>query len=141
MRAHLELCLEFLGQQWVLAVALLVTVGMLIAHETRKAGPALTPQQAINLINREGGVFVDLREAVDYKLGHIINALNIPTGKIDSRRGELEKYRTAPIVLVCKMGQQAGGVGKKLKDNGFEKVYKMKGGMLEWDNLQLPTAT
>jgi rhodanese-related sulfurtransferase len=135
----MALFLEFLAQQWVLAAALLAVVVMLILHETRKAGPAVSPQQAINLVNAEQGVFLDLRDAADFKQGHIANALHIPSAKLDARVAELEKYRDKPVVLVCKMGQQAGIAGKQLKAKGFEKVYKMAGGMMEWGNLQLPT--
>lgn len=136
----MALFIEFLTQQWILVAALLATVLLLIFHESRKAGPSLSPQQAIKLVNRQGGVFVDLRDSGDFKQGHITGALHIPAGKIDSRLAELEKYKSSPIVLVCKMGQQAGTVGKKLKAQGFEQVYKMTGGMMEWGNLQLPTA-
>ena len=85
------------------------------------------------------GVFVDLRDAADYKQGHIVDALHIPASKVADRMAELEKYADKPIVLVCKMGQQAGAAGKQLKAGDFDKVYKMSGGMLEWSNLQLPT--
>ncbi len=134
----MALFLEFLAQQWILAAALLAVVVMLVLHETRKSGPSVSPQQAINLINSEQGVFVDLRDGADYKQGHIVGAMNIPTAKLAERAAELEKYRDKPIVLVCRMGQQAGAAGKQLKAKGFEKVYKMTGGMMEWGNLQLP---
>jgi rhodanese-related sulfurtransferase len=135
----MALFLEFLAQQWILAGALLVTVVLLVLHETRKSGPSLSPQQAINMINTEQGVFLDLRDAADYKQGHIVDAVHIPASKLAEKMAELEKYRNRPIVLVCKMGQQAGAAGKQLKANGFERVYKMAGGMMEWGNLQLPT--
>jgi rhodanese-related sulfurtransferase len=112
---------------------------MLVFHESRKSGPSLSPQQAINLINAEGGVFLDLRDAAAFKQGHIVEAVNIPAAKVESRLGELEKHKSSPIVLVCKMGQQAGAAGKQLRTGGFEQVYKMSGGMMEWGNLQLPT--
>ena len=133
--------LEFLTQQWILAAALLAVIIMLVLHEARKSGPSLTPQQAINLINAEQGVFLDLRDAADYKKGHIVDALHIPAGKLVDRVAELEKYRNKPIVLVCKMGQQSGAAGKQLKARNFERVYKMSGGMMEWGNLQLPTVS
>ncbi|MFV0477803.1 MAG: rhodanese-like domain-containing protein [Parahaliea sp.] len=136
----MALFLEFLAQQWILAAALLVAVALLIAHESRKAGPALSPQQAINLINGEGGIFLDVRDAADYKRGHITDAVNMPVSKVDTHIGELEKYKSSPIVVVCKMGQHAGAVGRKLQAQGFEKTYKMRGGMMEWGSLQLPTA-
>jgi rhodanese-related sulfurtransferase len=135
----MALFLEFLTQQWILVAALLTVVVMLVVNETRKSGPALSPQAAINLINAEQGVFLDLRDAGDFKKGHIVGAVHIPAAKLEARIAELEKYKNSPIVLVCKMGQQAGAAGKQLKASGFDKVYKMTGGMMEWENLQLPT--
>ncbi len=135
----MALFLEFFLQQWVLFAALLAVVVMLVVHEARKSGPSLTPQQAINLVNAEEGVFVDLRDAAEYKAGHIVDALHIPAAKLGARVDELDKFRQRPVVLVCKMGQSAGAAGKQLKAAGFEKVYKMGGGMMEWGNLQLPT--
>jgi rhodanese-related sulfurtransferase len=137
----MALFLEFLTQQWILAAALLAVVAMLLMHETRKSGPSLSPQKAIKIVNAEQGVFLDLRDAGDYKQGHIVDALHIPSAKLADRMAELEKYRNKPIVLVCKMGQQSGAAGKQLKAGDFEKVYKMTGGMMEWRNLQLPTVS
>ena len=137
----MALFLEFLTQQWILAAALLAVVAMLLMHETRKSGPSLSPQKAINIVNAEQGVFLDLRDAADYKQGHIVDALHIPSAKLANRMPELEKFRNKPIVLVCKMGQQSGAAGKQLKANNFDKVYKMTGGMMEWSNLQLPTVS
>jgi rhodanese-related sulfurtransferase len=134
----MALFLEFLAQQWILVAALLTVVAMLVLHETRKSGPSVSPQQAINLVNADQGVFVDLRDGSDFKQGHIVDALHIPAGKLGERIAELEKYRDKPIVLVCKMGQQSGAAGKQLRAGGFERVYKMSGGMMEWGNLQLP---
>jgi len=135
----MALFLEFVAQQWILVAALLVAIGMLVFHEARKSGPSLSPQQAINVVNAEHGIFVDLRDAGDFKQGHIVDALHIPAAKLAARMTELDKYRDKPVVLVCKMGQHSGAAGKQLKANGFDKVYKMTGGMLEWGNLQLPT--
>ncbi|MEQ9463687.1 MAG: rhodanese-like domain-containing protein [Haliea sp.] len=135
----MALFLEFFLQQWVLFAALLAVVVMLVVHEARKSGPSLTPQQAINLVNAEEGVFVDLRDAAEYKAGHIVDAVHIPAAKLGARVDELDRFRQRPVVLVCKMGQSAGAAGKQLKAAGFEKVYKMGGGMMEWGNLQLPT--
>ena len=137
----MALFLEFLAQEWILVLALLVVVVMLVWHETRKAGPSVTPQQAINLINSEQGVFVDLRDNADYRQGHIIDTLHIPSTKLEERVAELVKYKDKPVVLVCKMGQQSGAASKQLKAAGFTRVYRMTGGMMEWSNLQLPVTS
>jgi rhodanese-related sulfurtransferase len=135
----MALFFEFLAQQWLLVSALLAVIVMLILHEARKGGPSLSPQQAINVVNTEQGVFVDLRDAAEYRKSHIVNALNIPAAKLPERMVELDKYRDKAIVLVCKMGQQSSAAGKQLKAAKYDKVYKMSGGMMEWNNLQLPT--
>jgi len=134
----MALFLEFLAREWLLVAALLTVVAMLVWHEARKAGPSVSPQQAITLVNAEEGLFVDLRDAGEFKQGHIVGAINIPATKLAERIAELEKYRDRPLVLVCKMGQQAGAAGKQLRAGGFQRVYKMSGGMMEWGSLQLP---
>lgn len=137
----MALFFEFLAQEWLLVGALLAVVVMLITHEGRKSGPSLTPQQAITLVNGQDGVFVDLRDAADYNKGHISGAVNIPSTKLEERMVELESYKDKPVILVCKMGQQASAAGKQLKAAGYSQVNKMTGGMMEWANLQLPTVS
>ena len=137
----MALFFEFLAQQWMLVAGLLAVIVMLILHEARKSGPSLSPQQAINVVNTEEGIFLDLRDAAEFKKGHIVSAINIPSTKLASRLVELEKLKDKPIVLVCKMGQQSGAAGKQLKAENYTKVYKMSGGMMEWNNLQLPVVS
>ena len=135
----MALFFEFLAQQWILVAALLAVAVMLFMHESRKSGTSLSPQQAINLVNAEQGVFVDLRDTADFRGGHIVDAMHVPSAKLLNNPGLLEKYRNKPIVLVCKMGQQSGAAGKQLRAAGYTRVYRMTGGMMEWGNLQLPT--
>lgn len=137
----MALFFEFLAQQWMLAAALLTVIVMLFMHEARKSGPSVSPQAAINLVNAEDGIFVDLRDAAEFGKGHIVGAVNIPAAKLNERMAELQKYKTKPVVLVCKMGQQSGAAGKTLREADYDRVYKMAGGMLEWGNLQLPTSS
>jgi rhodanese-related sulfurtransferase len=92
----MALFFEFLTQQWMLIGALLVVVIMLIMHESRKSGPSVTPQQAITMVNAEDGVFLDLRDAAEFKKGHIVGAINIPSIKLSGRMGELEKLKGSP---------------------------------------------
>ncbi len=129
---------EFLTQQWMLVGGLLFAAVLLWQHESRKSGASLSPQQAINMVNSEDGLFVDLRESAEYSKGHIANAVNIPATKLEGRIAELDAYREKPLILVCKMGQSSGAAGKSLGAKGFSRVYRMTGGMMEWGQQQLP---
>ena len=132
---------QFMAEQWVLIAALATTLTMLALHESRKAGPALSISEAVQLVNSEGGVFLDIREVQDFTRGHITAALNIPAGSLANRIGELEKFREKPIVVVCKMGQSAGPATKTLRSQGFSRAQKLSGGMMEWDAQKLPVVT
>ena len=136
-----SLIVPFMAEQWVLIAALAVTLMMLVFHETRKAGPALSINEAVQLVNSEGGIFVDVRDAADFGRGHITNAVNIPSAALAGRMSELEKFREKPVVVVCKMGQSAAGATKALRAEGFARAQKLTGGMMEWDAQKLPVVT
>jgi rhodanese-related sulfurtransferase len=67
-----------------------------------------------------------------------VDALNIPNANLDSRLDELKKYRERPVVVACKMGQNAGAAGTLLRKQGFTNVSRLSGGMAEWRNQNLP---
>lgn len=130
--------LIFISEQWVLVFALLLSLNLLLFTESRKAGPALSPQQAISLNNREGGVFLDVRDVKEYKRAHISESVNIPTANLQGRLGELENYRNKPVIVVCRMGTSASAAVKQLRADGFSQAHRMAGGMLSWDEQRLP---
>ena len=132
---------QFLAQQWILVAALATTLTMLMLHESPKAGPALSINEAVQLVNGDGGIFLDIREATDYARGHITDAVHIPAAALAKRSNELEKYRDKPVVVVCKMGQSAGPATKSLRAQGFIRAQKLSGGMMEWDAQKLPVVT
>ena len=132
---------QFLAQQWILVAALATTLTMLMLHESRKAGPALSINEAVQLVNGDGGIFLDIREATDYARGHITDSVHIPAAALVKRSNELEKYRDKPVVVVCKMGQSAGPATKSLRAQGFSRAQKLSGGMMEWDAQKLPVVT
>lgn len=135
---EIDLLTEFLSQQWLLALALAATLTMLFLHESRKSGPSVSPQQAINLVNSDGGLFLDIRDGADFSKGHIADAKHIPLGQLANRRAELADFEDKPVIVVCKLGQSAGGATKQLREAGFTRAQKMTGGMMEWNAMKLP---
>lgn len=130
--------LEFVLQQWPLVGALVVTVILLILHESRRAGATVTPQQLTNLVNQQQATVIDLRDQAEFRKGHIVDAINIPYAKLNERVSELESLRERPLILVCKLGQYSSAAGKQLMQQGFKQVYRLSGGISEWQGAQLP---
>ncbi|MFT5033920.1 MAG: hypothetical protein ACI9OO_001856, partial [Bacteroidia bacterium] len=63
----MESIIVFLGQQWMLVGALLSCVLLLVFHDSKRSGEAVSPQAAVNLINHQDAGGVDLRDAKEYK--------------------------------------------------------------------------
>lgn len=129
---------EFLVNHWILSGIWAALFATLILYVNSKSARSVSPQQATLLINRQNGVFLDVRERKDFDKGHIVDAINIPLAKLHERITELDRKKELPIVVVCQMGQQSGDAVKALEAKGFTQVSKMAGGMSEWQLQSLP---
>jgi rhodanese-related sulfurtransferase len=132
--------IEFSINHWDMVLALLATVAMLIFTERRKAAPSVTPQQATVMGNNDETLMLDIRSAADFKTGRVLNSKNIPFAELSKRMDDLQKHRDTPVVLICKTGQTAASAANMLRKDGYTKVYRMTGGMVEWTNQGLPLA-
>lgn len=130
--------IEFLMEQYILVGIGLVLLFLLLKHENRKAGHPVTSQELSNLVNKEEGVVVDVREPSEFRTGHIVEAKNIPFRELGNKMAELNDYKDKPVVVVCKIGQTASSASKQLKAAGFTRVYKLTGGLSEWKASNLP---
>ena len=131
---------EFAGNHALLVLALAGIVTMLLAGEIQQRIGGVKnvgPNDAIRMLNHDNVIIIDMRNDKDYQAGHIVNAVHLPEcdqGAI----GRLEKFRKRPLIVYCRSGQQSTGVCSKLRKQGFEPVYNLKGGVLAWQNANLP---
>ncbi|MCX7064154.1 MAG: rhodanese-like domain-containing protein [Proteobacteria bacterium] len=129
---------EFIGNHPILVSLFAVLLALFIRNETQRGGRGVSPQELVNLVNRQGGVVLDVRDSKEFATGHIVDAVNVPHGALEGRLAELEKYKTKPVTIVCAMGQHAGTAGTVLRKSGFAEVSRLSGGMSEWRNQNLP---
>lgn len=134
----MEQLFEFIGNHPILVGAFMVILALFVRNELVRGGRAVTPQELVNLVNRDGAVVVDVRDKKEFSDGHIVGAINVPHTALAGRLAELEKYKERPLVLACKMGQHAGASGTVLRKAGFQNVSRLKGGVAEWRNQSLP---
>ncbi len=129
---------EFVGNHPILVGIFAVLLTLFIRNETQRGGRGVSPQELVNLVNREGAVVIDVRDSKEFAAGHIVDAVNVPHTSLEGRLAELEKYKEKPVTIVCKMGQHAGTAGAVLRKAGFASVSRLSGGMTEWRNQNLP---
>ncbi len=131
--------MEFLVNNWYLVAMAVVSGGLLFWPMLRggRGAGSVSPEQAVQLINRERAVLVDVSEPAEFAAGHPAGAKNVPFGSLESS-GVLPKNKALPLVLVCPSGARASravGIARKL---GFENARSLAGGLAAWREANLP---
>ena len=134
----MEQLFEFIGNHLFLVGAFIIVSGLLFWDYAQNAKNNVNTVQAIELVNNEDAVILDIRSMVDYNKGHIINAINIPFNSLKSQLNQLQKYKEKPIIVTCRTGAQSSMACKQLRDEGFVDVYNLSGGILSWENANMP---
>lgn len=133
--------LEFASNHWDLFLALAIILFMMFSGGLggRLRGyKEVGPTESVQILNHDGAVMLDVREDGEYQSGHILESLHIPLGKLNERLAELENFRQKPIIVSCRSGHRSASACAKLRKNGFENVYNLKGGVMAWQNAGLP---
>ena len=131
--------MNFLIENWFLLVAALVSGGLLLWPMLMSGaqGGGLAPAQAVQLINREKGVLIDVSEPEEFAKGHAVGARNIPFGQIEGHKS-LPSNKALPLVLVCPTGARASRAAGMLRKLGYDKAQVLAGGLKAWREANLP---
>jgi len=130
---------KFFIDNWYLLVVALASGSMLLWPTLRGAGAgSLSPAQAVQLINREKAVVIDVCEAEEFAAGHVGGAKNVPLGQLEERLPSLVKNKSLPVVLVCASGARANRAVAVAKKLGYEKAEALAGGLKAWRDASMP---
>ena len=134
--------IEFLGNHLLMFAALMIALTMIIKLELENRFSKVkqvNTAEAVRLMDDESLVILDTREAQEFDSGYIKGAVHIPMSQMKKRIGELEKYKSRPVLIYCRSGSRSSHTGKLLSNAGFENVQNLAGGMMAWSNANLPT--
>jgi sulfur-carrier protein adenylyltransferase/sulfurtransferase len=82
----------------------------------------------------ESVTIVDVREPYEWEIGNLgeFGALLIPLAELEERLDEIPDQ--GDIVLQCRSGGRSEKALKFLREQGFENLYNLKGGILAWSD-------
>jgi rhodanese-related sulfurtransferase len=130
---------KFILDNWMLiAVALSSGFFLLLPVVQGAAASGLSPNEAVQCMNREKGVVIDVCSAEEFAASHINGAINVPLDQLEGRLASAVKNKSLPLILVCAAGsrsKRAQAVAQKL---GYEKVHSLQGGLKAWKEANLP---
>src|SRR3954471_16108197 len=78
----------------------------------------------------EDAYLLDVREDDEWVAGHIEGATHIPMSGLLPRVAEVPKDRD--VVVVCKVGARSAQVTAYLRQQGWESVRNLDGGVVAW---------
>ena len=134
---------EFVVNHWMLVLAFIVLAALLLSDLLRSkmsGATAIGVAEATQLINRQKGLFLDIRGTSEFERGYIADSKNIPLSGLNEQLDTI-KDLAQPIILVCASGQRAATAGKLMRSHGFSDVYVLKGGVNTWKEAKLPLFT
>mgnify|MGYP001213365970 CR=1 FL=1 len=104
-------------------------------HERREHKPhphIITNEELKKILSVKGNFrLVDVREDIEYMLGHVPEAINVPLSDFTSRISLLPKDET--YYMICRTGNRSDFACKYMTFLGFKNVYNVMPGMCQWD--------
>ena len=95
----------------------------------------ISPSEVKVLLDEQADFFLlDCREAEEHATASIAGATLLPMSGIQERVSELEPQRARHIVVHCHLGGRSMQVTQWLRQQGFDRVQSMAGGIAAWSD-------
>jgi|JI8StandDraft_2_1071088.scaffolds.fasta_scaffold24547_2 rhodanese-related sulfurtransferase len=109
------------------------------------AGPraTVTVHEAARLMGT-GVPLVDVRDAPEWRQGHVPNAFHVPLAEVQARGAAALEERGVvmtpgdTVLLVCHSGMRSGLACQSLDGDGGFRAVNVTGGMVAWRRAGLP---
>ncbi len=138
---YFGICMRFIVDNWMI-ISVALSSGLMLLWPTimgsMPGGGNLSPDAAVQLINREKAVVIDVTEAEEFATGHIGGAKNIPVNAIEDKLAGIVKNKALPLIMVCPKGARATRAAAAAKKLGYSNVQVLAGGLNAWRQANLP---
>ena len=99
--------------------------------------PLVDVKQAATM-QAQGALLLDVRQPDEYQEFRAPNSMLLPLGLLQSRMGEISRYKDKPVAVICHSGRRSARAVKQLQEAGFTQAVSVDGGMVSWAGAGLP---
>lgn len=131
----MEAFLAFLQNNFFLSGLFVAVLVAWLAWEVARLGrkwQELDTLAAVQFINRQDPLILDVSNSTDYAQGHIAGAMHMPPSRIEAGNQRLIKASDRPVLVYCKSGQVSPQMANRLVKMGFAEVKMLTGGLSQW---------
>ncbi|HNB81196.1 MAG TPA: thioredoxin domain-containing protein [Chitinophagaceae bacterium] len=125
----------------LIPVILILTTSCITNSAQNSHGGTIPVQEYQKLMQEAKNIqLIDVRTPGEFSEGHLTNAVNIDYNGPDfeKRISTLDKSKTT--FIYCLSGGRSASAMDLMQQKGFQTVYNMKGGILQWRAAGLPLA-
>lgn len=131
--------LKFFIDNWTLFLIALTSGGLLLWPLIKGAmETGLSTAAAVQLINREKGVMIDVSSADEFAAAHAIGSKNIPLDQLDAKLPNLVKNKALPLIFIGPQSARTQKASAQAKALGYENAQVLAGGLQAWREANLP---
>jgi rhodanese-related sulfurtransferase len=134
---------EFITQNWMLITIAVLSAGMLAWPSVSQGGGAMavSPTQAVQLINRERATLIDITSDDEYRAAHAKGAKHVPADDLEKALGKIVKDKGRPVVIMCATGARSRGAAARARKAGYTRALSLAGGLGAWRQANMPVET
>jgi rhodanese-related sulfurtransferase len=109
-----------------------------LVEEAKAAIKTISISDANAMYGKSGVVFLDVREADEFKQGHVPGAINIPRGLLEFQIEQQIPDKNTTIVIYCRSGSRSALASATLMKMGYKGVLNVDGGWKAWLDAGYP---
>lgn len=131
--------MNFIADNWYLfLVAIASAAALFWPLVSGGAMGSLSITDAVQRINKEKALVVDVRTAAEFATGTILGAKNVELSQLSEKLPQVAKSKDQAIVLICASGNRSQGAARLAKRLGYTQAQSMGGGMGAWRAANMP---
>lgn len=98
----------------------------------------ISTTQALTMLINNDSIALDVRELLEFEMGHIANSRHISRGMLEFKITSHPDFqdKDSSIIVYCKTGGRSALAAASLEQLGYTNVYSMQGG---FDELAVKT--
>lgn len=131
--------MKFVLDNWMLISVALASGFMLFLPVIQGASSSgVTVIQAVQKINREKALVVDVCSAQEFAAGHVPGAKHVPLDQLKDQLPQLARDKNQPLILVCASGMRSRSAVAVAKKLGYTQPLSLTGGLKAWREASQP---
>ena len=119
-------------------IASLAFVLLLTGCSSNPSATDLSVSEFTGKVAEQGIVTLDVRTPGEFNEGHSEGAqlIDFQSGNFENEIAALDKSKT--YAVYCRSGNRSGQAVKVMREAGFNNLYNLNGGVIDWANAGLP---